>query len=261
MGFGVRTRGCASEARGSRERSCTVVLDNVEVTSRSGAAREQTPVSYKMRRSRIGATRQLALDTLLARFAVPEGNDLLDLTALFGTDAPVVLEIGFGAGTSTVAMAEADPGTCVLAADVHTPGVATLLLGLEQRGLDSVRVLVGDGRQLLEQRIATASLAGVRVYFPDPWPKVRHHKRRLVDAGFAALVADRLAPGGLLHCATDWAPYAEQMIAVLAAEPGLVLSSDDHRERPDWRPVTRYEARGLARGHRVTDLFARRPAV
>lgn len=222
-------------------------------------AHEEVPRSYKMRRSRIGATRQAALDTLLARFAVPAGDDLLDLSALFGTGASVVLEIGFGTGTSTLAMAEADPGTCVLAADVHTPGVATLLLGLDQRGLGNVRVLVGDGRQLLQQRIPPASLAGVRVYFPDPWPKGRHHKRRLVDAGFAALVADRLAPGGLLHCATDWEPYAQQMIAVLTAEPGLELAGEGLVERPDWRPVTRYEARGLDQGHRVRDLFARRP--
>jgi tRNA (guanine-N7-)-methyltransferase len=213
--------------------------------------------SYKMRRSRIGATRQTALETLLTRFAVPEGQEPLDLPALFGTATPVILEIGFGTGTSTLAMAGADPGTWVLAADVHTPGVATLLLGLDDRDLDNVRVLVGDGRQLLQQRIAPGALAGVRVYFPDPWPKGRHHKRRLVDAGFAALVADRLAPGGLLHCATDWEPYARQMIAVLGAEPGLVL--DDNRDRPNWRPVTRYEARGLERGNRVTDLFARRP--
>jgi tRNA (guanine-N7-)-methyltransferase len=232
------------------------------VTSHSIAvevAQETMLRSYKMRRSRMGATRRAALDTLLDRFAVTDGDDLLDLSALFGTGAPVVLEIGFGTGTSTLSMAEADPGTCVLAADVHTPGVATLLLGLDQQGLGNVRVLVGDGRQLLQQRIAPASLAGVRVYFPDPWPKGRHRKRRLIDAGFAALVADRLVPGGVLHCATDWEPYAQQMIAVLAAEPGLVLAGDGHLERPDWRPVTRYEARGLDRGHRVTDLFARRP--
>jgi tRNA (guanine-N7-)-methyltransferase len=233
------------------------IRDDDRVTSSPDAADETVLRSYKMRRSRIGATRQTALDTLLARFAVPEGQDLLDLPALFGTATPVVLEIGFGTGTSTLAMAEADPRTGVLAADVHTPGVATLLLGLEDRGLDNVRVLVDDGRQLLQQRIAPGALAGVRVYFPDPWPKGRHHKRRLVDAGFAALVADRLAPGGLLHCATDWEPYAQQMVAVLAAEPGLVL--DDSRERPNWRPVTRFEARGLEQGHRVRDLFARRP--
>ena len=236
--------------------------DDGLVISRSIAAEvvpEKLLRSYKMRRSRIGATRQAALDTLLARFAVPDDADLLDLPALFGAGTPVILEIGFGTGTSTLAMAEADPSTGVLAADVHTPGVATLVLGLDQQNLGNVRVLVGDGRQLLQQRIASASLAGVRVYFPDPWPKGRHHKRRLVDAGFAALVADRLAPGGLLHCATDWEPYAQQMIEALDAEPGLVL--DVLRDRPDWRPVTRYEARGLDRGHRVTDLFARRPGA
>jgi tRNA (guanine-N7-)-methyltransferase len=225
------------------------------------ASGAQQPRSYKMRRSRIGATRRAALDTLRARFALPDGDGPLDLPALFGPGVPVVLEIGFGTGTSTLAMAEADPGTAVIAADVHTPGVATLLLGLDRLGLDQVRVLVGDGRRLLQERIGPASLAGVRVYFPDPWPKGRHHKRRLVDAGFAALVADRLAPGGQLHCATDWEPYARQMIAVLDAEPGLVLAGPDTRERPDWRPVTRYEARGRARGHRVVDLFARKAAV
>lgn len=231
--------------------------DNDLVTSRSDADPQIAPRSYKLRRSRIGATRRTALETLLSAFAVPEGDDVLDLPGLFGSDAPVVLEIGFGSGSSTLSMAAADPGTGVLAADVHTPGVGSLLLGLDQLALANVRVLVGDGRELLERRIAPASLAGVRVYFPDPWPKGRHHKRRLVDAGFAALVVDRLAPGGLLHCATDWEPYAQQMIAVLGAEPGLELA-DGPQPRPDWRPVTRYEARGLDRGHRVTDLFARR---
>ncbi|WP_432485908.1 tRNA (guanosine(46)-N7)-methyltransferase TrmB [Kineococcus esterisolvens] len=233
------------------------------MTSRPDAADaadavDDTLRSYKLRRGRMGTTRRAALQTHLARFAVPDGEDPLDLPALFGCDAPVVLEIGFGTGGTTLEMARADPGTCVLAADVHTPGVAALVAGLHERDLRNVRVLEGDGRLLLQQRIAPGSLAGVRVYFPDPWPKARHRKRRLVDAGFAALVADRLAPGGLLHCATDWEPYAQQMAAVLAAEPGLALEHEGVRERPTWRPLTRFEARGLARGHVVTDLFARR---
>ena len=200
----------------------------------------------------MGVVRRAALDTLLTRFALPDGP--LDPAELFG--APVVLEIGFGTGAATLAMAEADPGTAVIAAEVYPAGAATLLLGLEERGLGNVRVLIGDGRELLRERIPTASLAGVRVFFPDPWPKGRHRKRRLVDADFAALVADRLAPGGLLHCATDWQPYAEQMAEVLAAEPGLVL--EERRDRPEWRPVTRYEERGRALGHEVVDLLARR---
>ncbi|WP_432537161.1 tRNA (guanosine(46)-N7)-methyltransferase TrmB [Kineococcus arenarius] len=225
----------------------------------AGAA-DDTLRSYKLRRGRTGPTRLKALAEHGARFAVPDGDGPLDLPALFGTTAPVVLEIGFGTGGTTLAMAEADPGTCVLAADVHTPGVAALVAGLHERGLGNVRVLEGDGRLLLRQRIAPGALAGVRVYFPDPWPKARHHKRRLLDAAFAALVADRLAPGGVLHCATDWEPYAQQVAAVLAAEPGLVLEEVLH-ERPPWRPTTRFEARGLARGHAVTDLLARRPGT
>lgn len=214
--------------------------------------------TFKAHRGRMGVTRKAALATLMGRFAVPGGDGPLDLAALFGAGVPVVLEIGFGSGASTLAMAGAEPGAGVLAADVHTPGVAALLMGLEERGLGNVRVLEGDGRELLAERLAPGSLAGIRVYFPDPWPKAKHHKRRLVDAGFAALAADRLAPGGLLHCATDWEPYARQMEAVLAAEPGLELSPD--RSRPPWRPVTRYETRGLALGHAVSDFQARRRA-
>ncbi|MCI2236932.1 tRNA (guanosine(46)-N7)-methyltransferase TrmB [Paenibacillus sp. TRM 82003] len=224
----------------------------------SAGAVDETLRSYKLRRGRMGATRQQALQAHRDRYAVPGGDGPLDLPALFGHGTPVVLEIGFGMGRTTLAMAAADPGTGVLAADVHTPGVAALLLGLHERGLGNVRVLEGDGHLLLQERVPPGSLAGVRVYFPDPWPKPRHHKRRLVDAGFAALVADRLAPGGLLHCATDWEPYAQRMRAVLDAEPGLVLEGY-LGERPPWRPITPFEARGLERGHAVTDLLARRP--
>ncbi|WP_308113608.1 tRNA (guanosine(46)-N7)-methyltransferase TrmB [Kineosporia corallincola] len=214
--------------------------------------------SYKLRRGRMGVVRRDALAEHLSRFEVPSGEGALDLAALFGPGVPVVLEIGFGSGDSTMSMAAADPGTGVLAADVHTPGVGNLVLALSESGLENVRVLNGDGEELLRRRIAPGSLAGVRVYFPDPWPKARHHKRRLVTPRFAALVAGRLAPGGLLHCATDWEPYAQQMTAVLAAEPALELENDGPVPRPAWRPVTRFEARGLERGHRVADLLARR---
>ncbi|WP_432494855.1 tRNA (guanosine(46)-N7)-methyltransferase TrmB [Kineococcus gypseus] len=226
------------------------------MSTSSDAARE-APRSYKLRRGRMSTARLEALREHPASRAVPGGDGPLDLPALFGEGVPVVLEIGFGTGGSTLEMAQADPGTGVLAVDVHTPGVAALLVGLHERGLGNVRVLEGDGRLLLRERVPPGALAGVRVYFPDPWPKPRHHKRRLVDAAFAALVADRLAPGGLLHVATDWEPYAQQVAAVLAAEPGLELQ--EGRERPPWRPLTRFEERGLRRGHAVTDLLARRP--
>jgi tRNA (guanine-N7-)-methyltransferase len=215
--------------------------------------------TYKLRKGRMGTERQDALDAHLARLGIPAGEGLLDLAELFGPGVPVVLEIGFGSGRSTVGMAAADPSTGVLAADVHVPGVGNLVLKLAESGLDNVRVLNGDGEQLLRDRIPSGALAGVRVFFPDPWPKARHHKRRLVTPRFAALVADRLAPGGLLHCATDWEPYAEQMTEVFSAEPGLVLENGGPVDRPAWRPVTRFEERGLAQGHRVADFLARRP--
>ena len=222
------------------------------------ATGNQSPLTYKLRRGRITPGQRTALGTLADRFAVPAGDEPLDLAEVFGREAPVLLEIGFGMGGTTLEMAQADPHTCLIAADVHTPGVGALLRGLHERELDNVRVLNGDGAKLLEQRIPSGSLAGVRLYFPDPWPKARHHKRRLVDAEFAALVADRLAPGGRLHCATDWEHYAQQMVAVLSAEPGLELEHGGPVERPEWRPVTKYEARGRARGHVVADIFARR---
>lgn len=206
----------------------------------------------------MGLVRREAMDAHFSRLEVPDGEGPLDLAGLFGEGVPVVLEIGFGSGSSTISMAAADPTTGVLAADVHTPGVGNLVLALAENGLENVRVLNGDGEELLRKRIPSGSLAGVRVFFPDPWPKARHHKRRLVTPRFAALVADRLAPGGLLHCATDWEPYAEQMTSVLTQEPGLRLENDGPVPRPDWRPVTRFEARGLAQGHRVADFLARR---
>jgi tRNA (guanine-N7-)-methyltransferase len=209
--------------------------------------------SFKLRRGRMGLAKLEALEQRFGEFAVPDGP--LDAAALFGNDHPVVLEIGSGMGDATLEMAAADPGTNVLAAEVHTPGVANLLLGIDERGLTNVRILEGDGREFLTERVAPRSLAGVRVYFPDPWPKAKHHKRRLVNPAFVRIVADRLAPGGELHCATDWEPYAEQMAEVLAAEPRLELLAD--RSRPDWRPVTRFERRGIALGHVVNDVRAR----
>jgi tRNA (guanine-N7-)-methyltransferase len=204
----------------------------------------------------MGIERQEALARHLPRFAVPAGPGRLDLQHLFGNDHPVVLEIGSGMGDATLAMAQADPGTNVLAAEVHTPGIGALLQGIVELGLENVRLLEGDGRELLDARIDSGALAGVRVYFPDPWPKAKHHKRRLVQPEFVALVADRLAPGGTLHCATDWEPYAEQMVDVVAADPRFALDPD--RSRPDWRPLTRFEKRGLALGHVVTDVLAHR---
>ena len=159
-------------------------------------------------------------------------------------------------GETTAAMAAADPGVDLLAIDVHTPGVGSLLADVSRRALTNVRVATGDAVPFVRDRIAAASLAGIRVYFPDPWPKSRHHKRRLVDAAFVTLAAAKLAPGGELHCATDWQPYAEQMLAVVTENGSFDV--DGFAPRPPSRPVTRFERQGLAKGHSVFDLIARR---
>ena len=212
--------------------------------------------SYKKRASRVTVGQQRALDAGWDRFGVAEAEAPLDFAALFGRSAPVVLEIGFGMGETTAAMAAADPGRDILAIDVHTPGVGALLNDVAARGLTNVRVATGDAVTLLEQRIGDGALAEIRVFFPDPWPKPRHHKRRLIRPDFVALAATKLALGGVLHCATDWAPYAEHMLAVIGAEVRFAV--DGFTPRPPHRPVTRFELQGLAKGHEVYDVIARR---
>jgi tRNA (guanine-N7-)-methyltransferase len=196
-----------------------------------------------------------AVEALLPRYGVPDGP--LDVATLFG-GRPVVLEIGFGLGHATVEMARADPSTGIVAVDVHTPGVARLLLAIEEHRLDNVRVVHDDAVHLLRERVAESSLAAIRVFFPDPWPKARHHKRRLVRPDLVRLMASRLRPGGVLHCATDWAPYAEQMLEVLGAEPMLRNAYDGWAPRLE-RPMTKFELSGIEQGHEVADLvFVRR---
>ncbi|MDQ1682599.1 MAG: tRNA (guanine-N7-)-methyltransferase, partial [Frankiaceae bacterium] len=195
-----------------------------------------------------------ALDTLFARFGVADDDSPIDAVALFGRRAPLVLEIGFGMGETTALMADADPERDVLAVDVHTPGVGALLADVDRRGLDNVRVARGDAVPLLRTRIANGSLAELRVFFPDPWPKPRHHKRRLVDAEFVDLAATKLHSGGVLHLATDWSSYAEQMLAVVSGDDRFTV--DGFAPRPASRPVTRFENQGLAKGHEVYDVIA-----
>jgi len=220
--------------------------------------------SYKKRASRVTAGQQRALDTLFDRYGVPgavtpdapvDGSPV-DPAELFGRRAPLVVEIGFGMGETTAAMAAADPATDILAIDVHTPGVGALLADLDRRGLTNVRVATGDAVPFITTRVPDAALAGLRVFFPDPWPKPRHHKRRLVDAAFVALAARKLAPGGVLHSATDWTSYAEQMLDVISADAHFAV--DGFAPRPSFRPVTRFEWQGLAKGHAVYDVIARR---
>lgn len=182
----------------------------------------------------------------------------IDPAALFGRRAPLVLEIGSGMGEATAAMAAVDPGRDYLAVDVHTPGVANLLAVVEGRGLANVRVGLGDAVELVRHMLAPASLDTVHAFFPDPWPKARHHKRRLIQPAHVALLRSRLVPGGALRCATDWPEYAEAMLATLAADPELVNEHDGYAPRPAERPVTRFERRGVEAGRRIFDLEFRR---
>ena len=211
--------------------------------------------SYRHRRGRLSATTADALDRL-GNLLLPVDGVPLDLHAVFGRTAPLVLEIGCGMGEATAAMAAADASRDVLAVDVHVQGLGRLLRRVEEAGLCNLRALEGDAVVLLREMLAPDALDEVRVYFPDPWPKARHAKRRLVQQGFLDLVATRLCPAGALHVATDWAPYAEQMTALVRAHPAYEVVHEG--DRPAHRPVTRFEQRGQAAGRASYDLLARR---
>jgi tRNA (guanine-N7-)-methyltransferase len=226
----------------------------------SPAEPQRRPVrSYVLRAGRMGSGQQRALTELAPRLVLPFEEHPLDSSAVFARAAPLVVEIGFGMGRATAAIAAETPGTNFLGIEVHEPGVGALLQRIDQEQLSNLRIVRHDAVEVLTSMIAPGSLAGVHVFFPDPWPKKRHWKRRLIQAPFVALVASRLAPAGVLHCATDWQPYAEQMLEVLSAEPALVNTARTYAPRPDYRPQTKFECRGLALGHGVWDLvFLRR---
>lgn len=215
--------------------------------------------SYVLRPGRMGPGQERALRELAPRFVLPFVREPLDPVRVFGRNAPLVVEIGFGMGQATAAIAQAQPATDFLGIEVHEPGVGALLQLIDELALSNLRLLRHDAVEVLTAMVAPASLAAVHVFFPDPWPKKRHWKRRLIQPGFVALLASRLVPGGRLHCATDWQPYAEQMLEVLAAEPLLANTVAAYAPRPAYRPETKFERRGRALGHGVWDLvFERR---
>ena len=217
--------------------------------------------SYVLRAGRMGSGQVRALTELGPRWVLPHQVTALDLHTVFGREAPRVVEIGFGMGLATAEMAAGAVDTDFIGIEVHAPGVGALLQRIEALGLANLRIVQHDAVAVLVQMFAPVSLAGVHLFFPDPWHKTKHHKRRLVQAEFVALVASRLQPGGLLHCATDWQPYAEQMLEVLSQEPLLENTADGYAPRPDHRPLTKFEQRGLTLGHGVWDLvFLRRAA-
>lgn len=214
--------------------------------------------SFVLRQGRFSPAQARALELLLPRWGIPYAPAPLDLASAFGRDAPVVLEIGFGMGETTARIAAALPETGFLGIEVHLPGVGALLKRVDETGLTNIRVIRHDAVEVVRDMIAPDTLAGIHVFFPDPWPKKRHHKRRLIQPAFVALLASRLKPGGYLHLATDWEEYAQQMLEVLGAEPLLANTADGFAPRPAYRPQTKFETRGLKLGHGVWDVVFRR---
>lgn len=225
---------------------------------------ENTPQSVRPIRSfvrRAGRTttgQARALHELAPRFVLPYQPRPLDLAQAFGRDAPTLLEIGFGMGEATAHIAALMPERNFLCCEVHQPGVGALLKRIEERGLTNVRIVAHDAVEVINHMLATASLAGVHIFFPDPWHKARHNKRRLLQPPFVAQLLPRLAPGATIHCATDWEPYALQMLEVLGAQPQLVNTAEGFAPRPAYRPLTKFENRGLKLGHGVWDVVFRR---
>ena len=213
--------------------------------------------SFVTRAGRLSNAQRRALDELGPQFMLPYTGTPLDWDAAFGRRAPRVLEIGFGMGATTAEIAERRPGDDFLGIEVHEPGVGALLKLIGEKQLRNIRVMQHDAVEVIEHMLPEASLDGAHIFFPDPWHKARHHKRRLIQPPFVKLLASRLRSGGYLHLATDWQNYAEQMLEFLSAEPTLANASADpsgYAPRPDYRPVTKFERRGLRLGHGVWDL-------
>ncbi|WP_322053625.1 tRNA (guanosine(46)-N7)-methyltransferase TrmB [Paraburkholderia bannensis] len=217
--------------------------------------------SFVTRAGRVSTGQRRAMDELGPRFVVPYTPEGADWNTVFGREAPRVLEIGFGMGASTAEIAALRPGDDFLGVEVHEPGVGALLKLIGEQELSNIRIIQHDAVEVLEQMIAPESLDGVHIFFPDPWHKARHHKRRLIQPKFVQQLISRMKPGAYLHCATDWQNYAEQMLEVLSAEAALENTAADYAPRPDYRPVTKFERRGLRLGHGVWDLVFKRRAV
>jgi len=211
-----------------------------------------------LRQGRISNAQRRAHAELLPKYGVAFSHSVLDLERLFGRAAPRILEIGFGMGETTAAIAHERPENDYLGVEVHTPGVGSLLARIAELQLGNVRIIQHDAVEVLEHMIGRDTLDGVHIFFPDPWPKKRHHKRRLIQPPLVALLASKMKPGARLHACTDWEDYAKQMLEVLVAQPALSNTASGYAERPDARPQTKFERRGLGLGHSVWDLVFRK---
>ena len=213
---------------------------------------EQSSIrTYRLRGSRITGPQQSALDKYWDAYGIEYSTEFLNITSLFPTADEVVLEIGFGMGEATALIARDFPNTGYLAVEVHKPGIGKLMARVEELALSNIRIIEGDAHPIITTMIPDKSVDGVHLFFPDPWPKKRHNKRRIVNAEFLALIHPKIKDGGFFHIATDWVPYAEYIEEVFAASP---LFTGGVVERPEWRPVTRFEGQGITKDHQVTDL-------
>ncbi|NJD26041.1 MAG: tRNA (guanosine(46)-N7)-methyltransferase TrmB [Betaproteobacteria bacterium] len=211
--------------------------------------------SYVRRAGRMSEAQQRYYAEMMPKIGLAYAPQPLDLAAVYGRNAPKILEIGFGMGETTAKIADACRDNDYLGVEVHVPGVGALCKQVAERGLANLRICQHDAVEVVRDMLPEASLDGIHVFFPDPWHKARHNKRRLIQPPFVALLATRLKPGGYLHCATDWEEYALQMLAVLSAEPALANTADGFAPRPDYRPLTKFENRGLRLGHGVWDVI------
>ena len=216
--------------------------------------------SFVLRAGRKTAAQQRSYDTLAGRYLIPFANSKsatseMDFAAIFGNANPVIAEIGFGMGIATAIIAESNPGNNYLGMEVHRPGIGKLLWEIERRSLANIRIIEHDAVEVFERMIPPCSLAGIHLFFPDPWPKKRHHKRRLVQRPFTDLLAAKLKPGGYLYMVTDWEDYATWALSTLTSTPGLVNVADGFAPPQTWRPRTRFEAKGLEKNHTVRELL------
>lgn len=227
-------------------------------TSAASVAFPRTIRSFVRRAGRVTTGQMKALQTLGPQFLLPYSPEPLDVQRVFGRSAPLILEVGFGMGEATAHIARLRPDDNFLCCEVHEPGVGALLKRIGEQDIRNIRIIQHDAVQVLQHMLVPSSLDGVHIFFPDPWHKKKHNKRRLIQQPLVSHLASRIRPGGYLHCATDWQAYAEQMLQVLSDEPLLVNTAADYAPRPAYRPLTKFENRGLRLGHGVWDLVFQR---
>jgi tRNA (guanine-N7-)-methyltransferase len=215
--------------------------------------------SFVRRTGRTTAGQARAFDAVGPQFLLPYSAAPADFTAIFQRDAPTIFEIGFGMGEATAHIASVMPEKNFLCCEVHTPGVGALLKRIEEQGLSNIRIVQHDAVEVIDHMLPAASLDGMHIFFPDPWHKKKHNKRRLIQPPLIAKLASRLKPGGYLHCATDWQPYAEQILEVLGTEALLrntaPAGNEGYAPKPGYRPLTKFENRGIKLGHGVWDVI------